>query len=77
VEDKVSYFNGKVLLVLESLHNCNQYYVEPPVDKDGKPRDGRWFDEGRLEVKGRGISEEEVAAPKRGSLFSRDLPRMR
>lgn len=75
VQDKVSGFQGKVLVVIENLHNCNQYYVEPPVDKDGKPRDGQWFDEGRLEVTGKGISPEEVAAPKRGSVFSRDLPR--
>lgn len=75
VEDKVSGFKGKVLMVLENLHNCNQYYVEPPVDKDGKPCDGLFYDEGRLVVKGKGIAPEEVAAPKRGSVFSRDLPR--
>lgn len=75
VEDKVSNFSGKVLLAVEYLHNCNQYYVEPPVDKDGKPQVGGWYDEGRLTIKGKGISEEEVAAPKRGSVFTRDLPR--
>ena len=76
VEDKVSGFDGKVLLAIEHLHNCNQYYVEPTVDKEKKPRDGHWYDEGRLVVKGKGISPEEVAAPKRGSIFSRDLPRV-
>jgi hypothetical protein len=75
VKDKVSGFQGKILLVVEYLHNCSQYFVEPPVDKDGKPRDGQWYDEGRLEVISKGISPEEVAAPKRGSVFSRDLPR--
>lgn len=75
VKDKVSSFQGKVLMVIENLHNCNQYYVEPPVDKDGKPRDGQFFDEGRLTVVGKGIAPEEVAAPKRGSVFSRDLPK--
>ncbi|TVY09911.1 hypothetical protein [Paenibacillus cremeus] len=75
VQDKVSGFRGKVLVVIENLHNCNQYWVEPPVDKDGKPRDGQWYDEGRLSVVGKGIAPEEVAAPKRGSVFSRDLPR--
>lgn len=75
VEDKVSNFRGKVLLIVEYLHNCSQYFIEPPVDKDGKPQEGRWFDEGRLMVKGEGIKPEEVAAPKRGSVFSRDLPR--
>lgn len=75
VEDKVSGFQGKALVVIESLHNCNSYYVEPSVDKDGKLRDGQWFDEGRLKVKGKGITPEEVASPKRGSVFSRDLPK--
>jgi hypothetical protein len=75
VEDKVSEFKGKVLMVVEYLHNCSQYYVEPPVDKDGKVRDGQFFDEGRLVVKGKGITPEEVVSPKRGSVFSRDLPK--
>ncbi|MCM3109930.1 hypothetical protein [Lederbergia lenta] len=75
VKDKVSEFQGKVLAVIENLHNCNQYYVEQPVDKDGKIQDGRWFDEGRLEVVGKGITPSEVVSPKRGSVFSRDLPR--
>lgn len=75
VEDKVSGFKGKVLVVIENQHNCNHYYVEPSVDKDGKPRDGSWYDEGRLEVVGKGIKPEEVAAPKRGSVLNRDLPR--
>lgn len=76
VKDKVSEFQGKALVVVENLHNCNQYYVEQPVDKDGKKQDGNWFDEGRLSIVGKGISPEEVAAPKRGSVFSRDLPRV-
>lgn len=77
VKDKVSNFQGKVLVISESLHNCSQYYVEPPVDDKGKPSPGEWFDEGRLDVVGQGIDPEDVAAPKRGSVFSRDLPNMR
>lgn len=76
VKDKVSEYQGKVLVVVENLHNCNQYYVERTVDKEGKPQDGAWFDEGRLSVIGKGIKPEEVAAPKRGSVFNRDLPRI-
>ncbi|MFB5759038.1 hypothetical protein [Paenibacillus medicaginis] len=74
VKDKVSGFEGKVLMTVEYLHNCSQYYVEPPVDKDGKPREGQFYDEGRLAVIGEGIAPEEVAVPKRGSLFTRDQP---
>lgn len=75
VKDKVSGFCGKVMVAIEYHHNCNNYFVEPPVDKKGKPQDGRWFDEGRLEIIGKGIDPKEVAAPKRGSVFSRDLPK--
>lgn len=75
VEDKVSGFKGKVLMIVEYLHNCSHYFIEPPVDKDGKPQVGQFYDEGRLIVKGEGIKPEEVVAPKRGSVFSRDLPR--
>lgn len=75
VEDKVSGFKGKALMIVEYLHNCSQYYIEPPVDKDGKPQTGQFFDEGRLTVKGEGIKPEEVSSPKRGSAFSRDLPK--
>lgn len=74
VRDKVSEYQGKVLVNVENTHNCNQYYVELPIDKDGKMQGGAWFDEGRLSVIGEGIKPEEVAAPKRGSVFSRDLP---
>lgn len=74
VKDKVSNFEGKVLLITENMNNCSQYYVEPTVDKDGKTRDGNWFDEGRLEVIGEGILPSEDASTKRGSVFSRDLP---
>lgn len=74
VEDKVSGYKGKILMALENLHNCNQYYVEATVDKNGKPSEGYFYDEGRLEVKGKGIAPEEVSSPKRGSVFSRDLP---
>ena len=76
VKDKVSGFEGKVLVIVENMNNCSQYYVEPPVDKEGKTRDGNWFDEGRLSVIGEGISPSEVASTKRGSVFSRDLPRV-
>lgn len=76
VKDKVSEYRGKVLVAVENLHNCNQYYVEQSVDKDGKMQGGNWFDEGRLMVVGKGITPEEVVAPKRGSVFNRDLPMM-
>lgn len=77
VQDKVSNFKGKVMVALEQMNNCNSYYVEPPVDSEGKMREGYWFDEGRLIVINEGISPKEVASPKRGGAFSRDLPKVR
>lgn len=75
VKDKVSGFQGKVLMIVEYLHNCSHYYVEPPVDKEGRPCEGQFYDEGRLIVIGKGVAPEEVASTKRGSVFSRDLPK--
>lgn len=34
------------------LSGCNQCLVVPKVDKEGKKREGEWFDEQRLEVSG-------------------------
>ena len=51
VKDSVSSFEGVVLGRCHWLTGCNQYVVTPTeLDKDGKRRDGEWFDENRLEV---------------------------
>lgn len=51
VKDKVTGFEGTVTGVAEYLTGCRQVLIQPPV-KDGEFKDGRWMDDGRLEVTG-------------------------
>jgi hypothetical protein len=50
VRDKVTKHAGIVTSVSFDLYGCIQVIVTPEIDKDGKPGDGRWFDEKRLEI---------------------------
>lgn len=49
-KDKITGFVGVVASVSFDLYGCVQAVLTPPVDKDGKTRDGHWFDVHRLEV---------------------------
>lgn len=46
----VTGFSGIITARANHLHGCNRYWLQPPVDKDGKILDGYWFDEGELEM---------------------------
>jgi len=48
--DRVTGFEGVVSSVSFDLYGCIQAAVTPSVDKDGKTRDGHWFDVNRLEI---------------------------
>lgn len=50
VKSRIQGFKGVVTARADHLHGCNRYFIEPPVDKDGKISDGCWFDEDDLEV---------------------------
>lgn len=50
VRDKVTKFEGVVSSVSFDLYGCVQCVVMPDVDENGKPKNGQWFDEKRLEV---------------------------
>jgi len=52
--DMVSGFQGVVTAKTEFLNGCVRCAIDPPVDKDGKPVDTRWFDIEQLEVVQRG-----------------------
>lgn len=62
VKDKVTGFEGIATSKHIYLTGCNQYGVQPVVDKDGKIPELRYFDEGRLEITGDGITSKEVAS---------------
>jgi hypothetical protein len=71
--DKITGFEGIVIGRIQYLTGCDQYGIVPPM-KDGKPSSAEWFDEGRIEVIGEGITPESVQAPQRGGP-NRDAPR--
>ena len=73
VKDKVTGFEGIVIGKIEYLFGCNQYGIAPPV-KDNKVGDVSWFDEGRIEVIGEGVTAESVTAEKPGGL-NNDYPK--
>ena len=50
VQDKVTKFIGIVTSISYDLYGCIQAIVSPPVDKDGKDQDGRWYDVSRLKI---------------------------
>jgi hypothetical protein len=74
-KDKVTGFEGKIVYRIEYLNGCNQYGLIPTIDKDGKARDAEQFDEGRIEIIGKGIPAKEVRVEKRGALINRDAPK--
>ncbi len=49
-KDRVTNFQGVVSSVSFDLYGCVQVALSPPVDKEGKLVDGRWFDVHRIEV---------------------------
>jgi hypothetical protein len=72
-KDKVTGFEGIIIGRIEYLFGCNQYGLTPPA-KDGKTNDTQWFDEGRIEVIGNGVSPKSVKVEKNGGV-NRDCPR--
>lgn len=72
-KDKVTGFEGIIIGRIEYLFGCTQYGLCPPAN-DGKTNDTQWFDEGRIEITGKGILPKEVKTEKNGGI-NRDCPR--
>lgn len=72
-KDKITGFEGIIVARIEYLFGCDQYGVSPEA-KDGKVNDTLYFDEGRIEITGKGILPEEVRVEKKGGV-NRDCPR--
>jgi hypothetical protein len=72
-KDKITGFKGILTAKVDYLFGCTQYGIAPE-SKDGKVQDTAYFDEGRIEITGPGITAEEVQAEKPGGI-NRDCPR--
>lgn len=55
VSTKVAKLRGIIVSRSECLYGCNRYYIQPPVDKDGKIPDGWWMDEDDIIYEGKGV----------------------
>lgn len=67
VRDKITGFTGICTGHAEYLYGCDQYNIVPTAKPgEGKLGDTLWFDEGRLEVVGPGVTAEEVRGQKPG-----------
>ena len=63
---KITGFKGTIIGVARYLTGCDQYCLKPKVDKDGKSREGEWFDEGQIKVTGKAIEKKEVKSASPG-----------
>jgi hypothetical protein len=61
VKDLISGFKGIIIGRCDYLTGCRQYLLKPKkLDKaTGKPIDGYWFDEDRLNLVSKGVSIKE------------------
>ena len=73
-KDKVTGFKGILIGRCQYLTGCDQYGIVPAVGKDGKTGDVQWFDEGRIQVIGKGVTIKQVSVKKNGGP-NRDSPR--
>lgn len=72
-KDKITGLEGVLVGRCQYLYGCTQYGIAPPA-KDNKVGDTYWFDEGRIQVLGSGISAQEVRTEIPGGP-NRDCPR--
>lgn len=70
--DKITGFEGIITGRAQYITGCDQYVLVPTM-KDGKIEAAQWFDEGRIEIIGPGITAAEVTAKKNGGP-NRDAP---
>ncbi len=64
--DKVTLFEGICTGRMTSLYGSDAYCLSPRSKKKNKHLASEWFDEGRLEIIGEGVSVEEVTTDRPG-----------
>jgi len=65
--DKVTGFEGILTARHQYITGCDQYSICPTgIDKENKLKETYAFDEGRIEITGKGVTVAEVQTEKRG-----------
>jgi len=63
-KDIVTGFSGIVMAKAQYLTGCNQVLLTPQsLDKEGKRRDGEWFDEQRITATSKKVMRFDTASP--------------
>lgn len=57
LSDLITGLTGVVVARTDSITACNQYFLQPLLDNDGKHVDGRWYDEHCLEYDPKHLGE--------------------
>ena len=68
-KDKITGQTGIITSKHVYLSGCNQYGIQPPIDKEGKIPEKGYFDEGRIEVIGEGFTSADIKADEDGCDF--------
>jgi len=68
-KDKITGFEGVVTSKHIYLTGCNQYGVQPKVNKEGKIPEREYFDEFRLEFLEQHVTKEDVTGDVNGCDF--------
>jgi len=71
-KDKITGFRGVITGYSEYLTGCDQYLLQPSCEnnKDYDFKEGRWFDEGRIEIIKPNLTPEDVKGKKKGACGS-------
>lgn len=72
-KDKITGFKGIIIGRIQYLTGCDQYGLAPKTPEGQKPLQTEWFDEGRIEITGKGVLAEDVKTEKNGGV-NRDCP---
>lgn len=68
-KDKVTGFEGVITSKHIYITGCNQYGLQPKIDKDGKIPSKEYFDESRLEYFEQQVTPDEVTGEENGCDF--------
>lgn len=72
VKCKITNLQGIVTSYATHLTGCDRVFIQPPVDKEGKTRDGWWIDIDTAEVMKKGkVKMSDVTGAKNGGPMSR------
>jgi hypothetical protein len=75
VKDGLSPFKGMVLARTQYATGCNTYGVfDGKLDKEGKPREWRWFDESQLVMVMRRVEGVMLGGPLKGGPCNPSAP---